>query len=324
MTMRSPGRHRRPARISGAVVTRSTRIGVVAAASGGLLAAGAPALADPAQDAPAADRPATSSLESADALPTADLLATTLPAIEIPEVPAVAVAASSNSVSVNSYGELGFSGYTPEPEPEPEPEVVEEEPVVEAEAAAAPAQEAPVQEAPVQEAPVEEAPVQEEAESAPAEAAEPEPAQVEVATTSATTSSVESREPEPEPEPEVEPEPVQEAPAPSGGIVGIAAQYTGIYYVHGGTTPAGFDCSGYTSFVYQQAGISLPRTAAAQQAAATPVSNPQPGDLVFWGYPAYHVGIYAGDGMVYDSGRPGIPTQKRAIFSGVSGYGRVG
>lgn len=116
----------------------------------------------------------------------------------------------------------------------------------------------------------------------------------------------------------------QAAPAPSGGILGIAAAYTGIMYVYGGSTPAGFDCSGYTQFVFAQAGISIPRTAAAQQAAATPVSNPQPGDLVFYGWPAYHVGIYAGNGMMYDSGRPGIPSQYRAIFSGVSGYGRVG
>ena len=54
------------------------------------------------------------------------------------------------------------------------------------------------------------------------------------------------------------------------------------------------------------------------------MSNPQPGDLVFFGYPAYHVGIYAGNGMMYDSGKPGIPSQLRAIFSGVSGYGRAG
>lgn len=130
---------------------------------------------------------------------------------------------------------------------------------------------------------------------------------------------------EPAPEPVAAPEPVQQAaPAPTGGILGIAAAYTGIYYVYGGSTPAGFDCSGYTQYVFAQAGISLPRTAAAQQASATPVSNPQPGDLVFFGYPAYHVGIYAGNGMMYDSGKPGIPTQLRAVFSGVSGYGRVG
>ncbi|GAA5166709.1 C40 family peptidase [Ornithinimicrobium tianjinense] len=116
------------------------------------------------------------------------------------------------------------------------------------------------------------------------------------------------------------------APAPVGGsVLDVAAAYTGIYYVWGGTTPAGFDCSGYTQWVFREAlGIELPRTAAQQQAYATPVSNPQPGDLVFYGYPAYHIGIYAGNGMMYDSGKPGIPSQLRPMFDGVSGFGRVG
>jgi cell wall-associated NlpC family hydrolase len=107
-------------------------------------------------------------------------------------------------------------------------------------------------------------------------------------------------------------------------VLGHAAQYTGIMYSYGGSSPAGFDCSGYTSYVFGKAGISLPRSASAQQAATTPVSNPQPGDLVFFGSPAYHVGIYAGNGQMYDSGKPGIPSQLRDVFSGVSGYGRVG
>ena len=106
-------------------------------------------------------------------------------------------------------------------------------------------------------------------------------------------------------------------------VLAEGRKYFGIMYKWGGNTPAGFDCSGYTQYVYGQLGISLPRTAAAQQAAATPVGTPQPGDLVFWGSPAHHVGIYAGDGYVYDSGKPGIPVQKRKIWSGVSGYGRV-
>lgn len=133
-------------------------------------------------------------------------------------------------------------------------------------------------------------------------------------------------QPQPEPEPEPAPAPAPPpAPAPTGGVLGVAAAYSGYPYAWGGTSPAtGFDCSGYTSYVFAQVGISLPRTAAAQQASAVPVSNPQPGDLIFFGYPAYHVGIYAGGGMMYDSGRPGILTGKRAIFSGVSGYGRVG
>lgn len=116
-------------------------------------------------------------------------------------------------------------------------------------------------------------------------------------------------------------------PGPGGSVSGqavldVAQRYTGIMYRWGGTTPAGFDCSGYTQFVFAQLGVSLPRTVAQQRAATTPVSSPRPGDLVFWG--VGHMAIYAGDGQIYDSGRPGLPTQKRNMFSGVTGFGRVG
>ena len=112
-------------------------------------------------------------------------------------------------------------------------------------------------------------------------------------------------------------------PAATGGIIGIAASLSGIYYRYGGTTTAGFDCSGFTSYVYRLAGKSIPRTAEAQRAASSKVSNPAPGDLIFFGYPAYHVGIYAGGGMMYDSPRTGKTTGLHAIWtqSGVS-YGR--
>lgn len=92
------------------------------------------------------------------------------------------------------------------------------------------------------------------------------------------------------------------APAPSTGsasaVVSTAYQYLGVPYVWGGTTPSGFDCSGFTSYVYRQMGISIPRTARQQQNFGTKVSLSalQPGDLVFWGSPAYHVGIYIGGG----------------------------
>jgi len=121
------------------------------------------------------------------------------------------------------------------------------------------------------------------------------------------------------------------APAPSnpeptvpanGGVLSIAAALSGIPYVYGGSTPAGFDCSGFTMYIFAKVGVSLPRTAAAQQAAATPVSNPQPGDLVFFGYPAYHMGIYAGNGMMYDSPRTGLSSGLRAIWSSSVTYGR--
>lgn len=109
----------------------------------------------------------------------------------------------------------------------------------------------------------------------------------------------------------------------AGGVLAIAAQYAGLPYHYGGTSPStGFDCSGFTSFVFRQVGISLPRTAEEQRQAATPVSSPQPGDLVFFGSPAYHVGIYAGGGMMWDSPRTGEAVQKRAVFGSNVSYGR--
>jgi cell wall-associated NlpC family hydrolase len=108
----------------------------------------------------------------------------------------------------------------------------------------------------------------------------------------------------------------------ASGVVNIARGLLGIPYVYGGETPAGFDCSGFTQYVFRKAGISIPRTASAQQRAATPVSNPKPGDLVFYGSPAWHVGIYTGNGKMIDSPRKGKSTSERPMFAGVSGYGR--
>lgn len=92
-----------------------------------------------------------------------------------------------------------------------------------------------------------------------------------------------------------------------GQIVNNALQYLGVPYVWGGSTPEGFDCSGLVQYVYAQCGISVPRVSYDQQAAATPISLValQPGDLVFWGDSAYHVGIYIGDGMYIHAPAPG-------------------
>lgn len=85
----------------------------------------------------------------------------------------------------------------------------------------------------------------------------------------------------------------------AAGLIGTAESCLGVPYVWGGTSMAGFDCSGLTSYVFAKSGIQLPRVASAQQNFATPVAlnNAQPGDLVFWGSPAYHVGIYIGNGQ---------------------------
>src|SRR5699024_1976765 len=76
------------------------------------------------------------------------------------------------------------------------------------------------------------------------------------------------------------------APAPAttdGSVVGIAQGLQGIPYVYGGGSTSGFDCSGFTTHVFEQAGRSLPRTAAAQYGATSRISRSeaQPGDLVF-------------------------------------------
>jgi cell wall-associated NlpC family hydrolase len=92
------------------------------------------------------------------------------------------------------------------------------------------------------------------------------------------------------PEPTVAP-----PPATHGGVVGIAMGYLGTPYVWGGASPSGFDCSGFTMYVYAQVGVSLPHNAAAQYGYGTPVSRSalQPGDLVFFDGLG-HVGIYVG------------------------------
>ncbi|MEN3123709.1 C40 family peptidase [Janibacter sp. LM] len=137
-------------------------------------------------------------------------------------------------------------------------------------------------------------------------------------TESAPSRSQERQAPAPAPEPAA-----PAAPAASSNVIEIAKQYIGVPYVYGGTTPSGFDCSGFTQYVFAKAGKSLPRTTTEQQAATTPVSSPQPGDLVFFGSPAWHMGIYVGDGMMIDAPRTGKSVSIRPIFDGVSGYGRV-
>ncbi|MEH7492734.1 C40 family peptidase [Neobacillus niacini] len=87
--------------------------------------------------------------------------------------------------------------------------------------------------------------------------------------------------------------------ASANAVIANAKQYLGVPYVWGGSTPSGFDCSGFVSYVYRSVGISLPRTSSAQQNVGTRISlnQLQPGDLVFRGSPAYHVGIYIGGGQ---------------------------
>ncbi len=109
----------------------------------------------------------------------------------------------------------------------------------------------------------------------------------------------------------------------SSSVVGIAKRYLGVPYVYGGASPSGFDCSGYVQYVFAKAGIHVPRTASAQQRAAHRVSNPRPGDLVFFGYPAYHVGIYIGHGKMASAHKPGTVTQIGGMYAAHT-FGRIG
>jgi uncharacterized protein YgiM (DUF1202 family) len=96
-------------------------------------------------------------------------------------------------------------------------------------------------------------------------------------------------------------------------IIANAKKYLGVPYVWGGTTPKGFDCSGFTQYIFRQSGITLPRTTTEQYQIGTYVSksNLKPGDLVFlqntYRQGISHVGIYIGDGqMIHASSSKGI------------------
>lgn len=104
-------------------------------------------------------------------------------------------------------------------------------------------------------------------------------------------------------------------------IISIAKQYLGVPYVWGGASPSGFDCSGLTQYVYAKAGIKIPRVAHSQQDFLKPTSSPQPGDLVFFGTPAYHVGIYLGNNTQIAAPYPGQVVRIQPIYSTPSGYG---
>ncbi|MGG3562786.1 NlpC/P60 family protein [Neobacillus rhizosphaerae] len=109
--------------------------------------------------------------------------------------------------------------------------------------------------------------------------------------------------------------------ATASSVIAIAERYLGVPYVWGGTTPSGFDCSGLTSYVFRQVGINLPRVSRDQQNFGKRISpsDVQPGDLVFRGSPAYHVGIYIGGGQYIHAPQTGdvvkISTYNPAKFT---------
>lgn len=88
----------------------------------------------------------------------------------------------------------------------------------------------------------------------------------------------------------------------------VAARlYLGAPYAWGGMTDEGIDCSGLVHMAFRRAGVLVPRDACQQAAAAEPVTDPAPGDLVFYGDPVDHVAFWLGAGRIlHSTGRDGL------------------
>ena len=98
-------------------------------------------------------------------------------------------------------------------------------------------------------------------------------------------------------------------------------RYLGRPYQWGASGPGSFDCSGFTMFVYAQVGVSLPHSSRAQASSGAFVSrgNLQPGDLVFFGNPIHHVGIYVGGGDMIHSPHTGSTVRVSPLEGGYAG-----
>ncbi|RXE83168.1 NlpC/P60 family protein [Lactiplantibacillus plantarum] len=99
-------------------------------------------------------------------------------------------------------------------------------------------------------------------------------------------------------------------------------------YVYGAEGPSAFDCSGLVEYTLKKLGISFPRTSGEQYRASKHVSNPKPGDLVFFGPGGSdHVGVYTGNGEFYSAENEhsgmGISKVHGGGYGTFAGYGRV-
>jgi cell wall-associated NlpC family hydrolase len=142
----------------------------------------------------------------------------------------------------------------------------------------------------------------------------------------------------PAPEPTVQgtaaqPRTIQAPAVPLDGsagsrIIAEAGKYLGVPYVYGGASPAGFDCSGYTMWVYAHAGVgSLPHNSESQRQMfrAIPRDQARPGDLIFYmsGGTSYHVAIYAGGNLQYAAPATGQDVKIETIWSSQIVFGTI-
>ena len=123
--------------------------------------------------------------------------------------------------------------------------------------------------------------------------------------------------------------PAPPLPGSGNARAALAAGYSkmGTPYSWGAGGPGAFDCSGFTSYAWRAAGVNLPHSSRAQYAATKRVSREdlQPGDLVFFGSPIHHVGMYVGGGNMIDASTYGKPVAVRSTLrSGYVGAGRPG
>lgn len=113
---------------------------------------------------------------------------------------------------------------------------------------------------------------------------------------------------------------VPPASASASSLASFATQFVGAPYVSGGTSPAGWDCSGFVQYVFAQFGISLPRTSGAQATVGTAVpslAQAQPGDILANGN---HAAIYIGNGLIVNALNPYQGTQ----ITSVAAFGGAG
>lgn len=117
-------------------------------------------------------------------------------------------------------------------------------------------------------------------------------------------------------------------PPASGAAAAVAEarRQLGKPYRWGGAGPDSFDCSGLTMWAWRAGGKSLPHSSRAQFSATSriPLSQIQPGDLVFYGSPIHHMGIYVGGGTMVEASQTGTPVRYASIYRrDMAGVGRV-
>jgi len=116
-------------------------------------------------------------------------------------------------------------------------------------------------------------------------------------------------------------------PAGAAAAIGEARRQLGKPYQWGAAGPDSFDCSGLTLWAWRAGGRSLPHSSRAQFAATSrvPLSQIQPGDLVFYGSPIHHMGIYVGGGTMVEASQTGTPVRYASIYRrDMAGVGRLG